>query len=98
MMKFLQGESFHNSLILVPFPGPHPFKLHVGCQVQFLTMFNPVNVFVILNTYALKVVQNVCFVSVERARVLYAYKAENADELSIEEGQIINILDKVRLL
>ena len=39
-----------------------------------------------------------CFVAVERARVLYAYKAENADELSIEEGQIINILDKVRLL
>ena len=35
------------------------------------------------------------FVAVERARVLFPYKAENADELTLEEGQIIIILDKV---
>ena len=38
-----------------------------------------------------------CFFSVERARVLYPYKAENPDELSIEEGQIINVINKVSI-
>ena len=30
----------------------------------------------------------------ERAKVLYSYTAENEDELSIEEGQVIYILQK----
>ena len=32
--------------------------------------------------------------TVERAKVLYAYTAENGDELSIEEGQIVTVLEK----
>lgn len=32
--------------------------------------------------------------SVERAKVLYSYKAENEDELSIEPGQVITVLCK----
>ena len=37
-----------------------------------------------------------CFVvvSVERARVLFSYSAENEDELSLEEGATIVVLDK----
>ena len=30
----------------------------------------------------------------ERARVLFSYSAENDDELNIEEGEVITILDK----
>ena len=33
-------------------------------------------------------------ISVERARVLFSYSAENEDELNIDEGEIITILDK----
>ena len=29
--------------------------------------------------------------------MLFPYEAENADELTLEEGQIITIIDKVRL-
>ena len=33
-------------------------------------------------------------VPVERAKVLFSYTAENEDELSIDEGDIISILEK----
>ena len=34
------------------------------------------------------------FSIVERARVLFSYTAENNDELSIMEGDIVNVLEK----
>lgn len=34
------------------------------------------------------------FFAVDKARVLFPYVAENEDELSIEEGDIINVLDR----
>ena len=33
-------------------------------------------------------------ITVERARVLFSYSAENDDELTIEEGDTIIVLDK----
>ena len=33
-------------------------------------------------------------ISVERARVLFSYSAENNDELTIDEGDVVTVLDK----
>ena len=65
----------------------------IQCHVHQMPMLQPSCRVHVSSTCGFVI--NRAFVAVERARVLFPYKAENADELTLEEGQIIIILDKV---